>query len=117
MHASGDATIVIDWSDGCTGHPFLDLATYLGRTPGAPARRAMVSRYLDGWSGHGSRAELEDAALLALPLGAMHQVESYRRILASLEPDDRLDLDRAAASFASRALAWLEAGLEADLTT
>ncbi len=25
--------IVFDWSDSCIGHPFLDLATYVGRTP------------------------------------------------------------------------------------
>jgi hypothetical protein len=71
------------------GPPFLDLVTYVGRTPDAGARRAMLARYLDGWSAHATRAALEEAARLALPLGALHQVESYRRILASLEPDDR----------------------------
>lgn len=114
VQASGDRLTIIDWSDGFFGHPFLDLVTYLGRTREVPARRVMLARYLDGWSAHARRAVLEDAAMLALPLGAMHQVESYRRILESLGPDDRLDLDGAAASYGSRALAWLEAGLDAE---
>jgi len=111
VHRSDDRIAIIDWSDSCLGHPFLDLVTYVGRTTDVSARRAMVAGYLDGWSVGFARDDLEEAARLALPLGAFHQVESYRRIVASLEPDDRWDLESAAPSYARAALGWLEAGL------
>ena len=114
VHRSQDRTSIIDWSDSCSGHPFFDLVTFVGRTQNVEARRAMVANYLDGWSAHGSRAALEEAARLALPLGALHQVESYRRIVASLEPDDRWDLEEGGQSHARDAVAWLEAGIAAE---
>lgn len=107
--------IVFDWSDSCIGHPFLDLVTYVGRTADVAARRACVDAYLEAWSDVADRAALEEAVALALPLGALHQVESYRRILAGLAEDDRWDLAGAGPSHAEHALQWLEGSLVAEI--
>ncbi len=59
-------------------------------------------------------AALEEAVRLALPLGALHQVESYRRIVAGVAADDVGDMAEAGPHYAEQALAWLEAGLAAE---
>ncbi len=110
---TGTAVVAIDWSDTAVGHPFLDLPTYLGRTPDPAARRAMLDTYLDGWTDGAPRDVLEEAALAALVVGSLHQVESYRRIAESLEPGAGWGLEGGVASWTRRALAWLEHGLEA----
>jgi hypothetical protein len=107
-------SIVFDWSDSCIGHPFLDLVTYVGRTADVAARRACVDAYLAAWSDVLEPAALEEAVLLALPLGALHQVESYRRIVAGIAEDDRWDMAEAGPHYAEQALVWLENGLAAE---
>jgi hypothetical protein len=111
---AGDRIVIIDWSDAATGHPFTDLATWLNRTD-ASARRPMLDAWLAAWAGVGPRADLEEAALLALAVGALHQVESYRRIIESLEPGSRETLSGGGASYARWALAWLDDGLDASV--
>ncbi len=107
-------SIVFDWSDSCIGHPFLDLVTYVGRTRDAATRRACVDAYLAAWSNVLEPDELEEAVRLALPLGALHQVESYRRIADGVAEDDLWDMAEAAPSYAEQALAWLDQGLGAE---
>jgi hypothetical protein len=107
-------SIVFDWSDSCIGHPFLDLVTYVGRTVDVAARRACVDAYLAAWSDVLGSDALEEAVLLALPLGALHQVESYRRIVAGIAEDDRWDMAEAGPHYAEQALVWLENGLAAE---
>ena len=107
-------SIVFDWSDSCIGHPFLDLVTYVGRTADVAARRACVDAYLAAWSDVLEPAALEEAVLLALPLGALHQVESYRRIVAGIAEDDCWDMAEAGPHYAEQALVWLENGLAAE---
>jgi phosphotransferase family enzyme len=107
-------SIVFDWSDSCVGHPFLDLVTYVGRTADVAARRACVDAYVAAWSDVVEPAALEEAILLALPLGALHQVESYRRIVAGIAEDDCWDMAEAGPHFAEQALVWLENGLAAE---
>ena len=113
LHLDGERVSIIDWSDACIGHPFFDLTTFLGRTHDLAVRRVMLDAYLDGWSEGFERAALEEAALLGLALGSLHQVESYRRIVASLDPDDVWDLDQGAPTFVRRAFEWLDDGLAA----
>lgn len=108
-------TVVFDWSDAAIGHPFLDLVTWVGRTPDVAARRRMVGRYVARWSDVVPADRADEAVRLALPLGAIRQVESYRRILDSLDPDDHWDLALAGASYARRTLALLRDGLDAPL--
>jgi Phosphotransferase enzyme family len=107
-------SIVFDWSDSCIGHPFLDLATYVCRTADVVARQACVDAYSAAWSDVLQPAELEEAVLLALPLGALHQVESYRRIVAGVAADDVGDMAEAGPHYAEQALAWLDNGLAAE---
>jgi hypothetical protein len=107
-------SIVFDWSDSCIGPPFLDLVTYVGRTADVAARRACVDAYLAAWSDVLEPAALEEAVLLALPLGALHQVESYRRIMAGIAEDDRWDMAEAGPHYAEQALVWLQDGLAAE---
>jgi hypothetical protein len=107
-------SIVFDWSDSCIGHPFLDLVTYIGRTRDVAARRACVDAYLAAWSDVLEPDELEEAVRLALPLGALHQVETYRRIVAGVAEDDLWDMAEAGPAYAEQALAWLDGGLAAE---
>ena len=65
------------------------------------------------WSGVLQPDELEEAVGLAL-LSGLHQVESYRRIVAGVAEDDLWDMAEAAPHYAEQALAWLEGGLAAE---
>jgi hypothetical protein len=112
VHVNGERTPIIDWSDAAIGHPFFDLPTYLGRTKDLPLRRRILWAYLSGWAGDHDPERLERAARLGLVLGSLHQVESYRRIMESLDPDDTWDLRGGAPAFARRALGWLDMGLD-----
>jgi hypothetical protein len=111
----GDRVVVIDWSDSCIGHPFMDLATWFNRVADPAARRPMLNAWLDSWADAAPRPVLREAARLALAVGALHQVESYRRIGASLEPDADWGLAGGGPSFARWALAWLDDGLDATV--
>jgi hypothetical protein len=114
VQRDGDGVVIIDWSDSALGHPFMDLPTYLGRTKDPAIRRQLLDAYLDAWSDSAPRATLEEAAHLALAVGAIHQVESYRRIMETLEPDEDWGMGGAGPSYVRWALAWLEDGLDAD---
>jgi len=112
---TGERVVIIDWSDAAMGHPFTDLATWLNRVDDPAARRSMVDAWLTCWADAAPRADLEEAARLALPVGALHQVESYRRIIESLEPGSDWGLARGGPGFARWALAWLDDGLDATV--
>jgi hypothetical protein len=112
---AGERIVVIDWSDAATGHPFTDLANWLNRVSDPAARRSMLDAWLDCWADAAPRADLEEVARLALPVGALHQVESYRRITESLEPGSDCGLAGGGPGFARWALAWLEDGLGATV--
>ena len=112
---AGDRVVVIDWSDTAMGHPFTDLATWLTRVGDVALRRSMVDTWLACWDGAAPRLDLEEAVRLALPVGALHQVESYRRIIDSLEPGPDWGLSGGGPSFARWALAWLDDGLAATV--
>lgn len=111
--STDDRFVVLDWSDAALGHPLTDLATWLTRVDDPAARRPMLDAWLVAWADSAPRADLEQAALLALSIGALHQVESYRRIIESLEPGPDWGLAGGGPWFAKWALAWLDDGLDA----
>ena len=65
-------------------HPFVDLATYVGRTDDAEVRRRLIDTYIDAWSGRHPDAALREAADLALVVGALYQIQTYRALLPTL---------------------------------
>ena len=94
-------------------HPFVDLATYVFRTEDAAVRRHLVAAYLAAWAGAAPEASLREAAALALVVGALYQVQSYRTLLPTL-PRNGADAGLAGADldWINRSLTRHEQGLE-----
>jgi hypothetical protein len=107
------ATRVFDWSDAAVSHPFVDLATYVFRTPDISARRGLVDAYVAAWSAGGSDESLREAAATGLVVGALYQVQTYRALLPTLmgngADDDLADADL---DWINRSLTRHEHGLE-----
>jgi aminoglycoside phosphotransferase (APT) family kinase protein len=82
-----------DWTDACIGHPFLDLATFVGGNlmPDVVAAEQdrLRAAYLDEWRGVADVTALIRAGELVETLGMLHQVVSYQRMLAVVEEPDR----------------------------
>ncbi len=77
-------TCVFDWTDAAVSHPFVDLATYVSRTEDSAVRRRLVDAYVGAWSGLYPYEALREAADLALVVGALYQIETYRTLLPTL---------------------------------
>ena len=103
---------IFDWTDAAISHPFLDLAVYATRADDTRIRRGLRDAYLEHWSERLSAADLAEAGDLAITVGTLLQVESYVRILSSLDPDDRGDLAGAAGSWARAAVSTLTEGID-----
>jgi hypothetical protein len=87
---SGGLTILVDWTDGCVGHPFFDLATAL--PDGGEDRQTLLSTYLEAWTELASIAQLHDAFAIADCLACLHHAVSYQRIVDGIEPGERWEL-------------------------
>jgi hypothetical protein len=97
----GGRTIIFDWTDGCVGHPFFDMPTFLPDDP--VERAALLDVYLDEWRaylagqgvpvGRGAVDVVERAWELAEPLACIHHALSYMRILAAVEPPLQTEFD------------------------
>jgi hypothetical protein len=70
---------LFDWTDGCVGHPFLDLGV-LPREDVA-VREARLGAYLAPWREAVGAAATDRTLALALPLAAAFQAVSYQRIV------------------------------------
>jgi hypothetical protein len=92
-----NATRVFDWTDAAISHPFVDLATYVFRTPHVSVRRRLVDAYVEAWATEGPEETLREAAALGLVVGALYQVQTYRALLPTLmgngADDDMADAD------------------------
>ena len=75
---------VFDWTDAAVSHPFVDLATYVLRTDDSAVRRRLIDAYVESWSGLHSDAALREAADIALVVGSLFQIETYRALLPTL---------------------------------
>lgn len=107
-----DGPRIFDWTDAAISHPFVDLAVYATRPDDLALRHAFRDRYLAHWAAQLSAADLKEAGELAIVVGSLYQVDSYIRLLSSLDPDDRGDLAGAAGSWARAAVATLHAGID-----
>jgi hypothetical protein len=103
---------VFDWTDAAISHPFTDLAVYATRPDDVIVRHAMRDTYLERWSDQLDPAGLAEAGELAIVVGTLYQVDSYLRIVESLEPDDLWDLAPAVGSWARAAVATLTDGID-----
>jgi hypothetical protein len=103
---------IFDWTDAAISHPFTDLAVYVTRADDVALRRAMRAAYLARWSDQMDPAGLAEAGDLAIVVGTVYQVDSYLRILESLDPDDLWDLAPAIGSWARSAVATLTEGID-----
>lgn len=102
--------VVFDWSDSAIGHPFVDLATMVIRTDDVAVRRRLAEAYLAAWP-EVARDDRTEVADLAMVVGSLYQVQSYRAILDSLDPMETLDLDGAYPSWLRRARLALDLGV------
>ena len=103
---------ILDWTDAAVSHPFVDLATYLFRTQDHAARRQMRDAYLSQWAADIAPAALAEAGDLALVVGCLYQVDTYRRLVAAMDPDDSRDMQGDDAIWLRKALAIQAVGID-----
>ena len=102
---------IFDWTDAAVSHPFVDLVTYVSRTPDVSVRRALVDGYLAQWREQLAPARLAHAGELALVAGSLYQLRTYRQLLPTLLPDDRGSIRDGDLQWLRRSLRRLEHGL------
>lgn len=79
---------VFDWTDASVAHPFIDLVTYVMRSPDPATRPLQLDQYLRLWDADLRDAELRDMSRLALVVGALHQAQTYDRLIPTVMPAD-----------------------------
>jgi Phosphotransferase enzyme family len=99
-----------DWTDAAVSHPFVDLATFIPRCDDPALRGQMWDAYISSWRGHLASAELEEAASLALVVGMLYQLETYRCLVPALMPGN--PFGGATVNCLRRSLAWHQSGLD-----
>ncbi|MEU4982762.1 phosphotransferase [Streptomyces sp. NPDC021969] len=74
---------IIDWTDGCVAHPFVELARPLMTAD--DARRAEAERrFAEAWSAVLPHRVLTEVSRFAAVLGCAHQLETYRLMTDSI---------------------------------
>jgi hypothetical protein len=88
--AGPDGPVLFDWTDACTGHPFLDLVTAVHGDDAT--RERLLGAYLDAWAGTAPPGRLAGAWRVAEVLGPLHHAVSYRAIASACVPpvDDHM---------------------------
>lgn len=108
-----DTVRVFDWTDATVSHPFVDLATYVLRADDVAVRRHLMDTYLACWSETLSTTSLQEAAELALVVGSVYQVQTYRSLLPTLMRDGADDgLAGGDVDWIKRTLSCYDHGLE-----
>ncbi len=102
-------TRIFDWTDAAVSHPFVDLATYVFRTEDVAVRRELVDAYVGAWSTSESKDRVREAADLAVVVGSLYQVQTYRALMPTLMGDDLAGAD---VSWIKRTLTRQERGLD-----
>jgi aminoglycoside phosphotransferase (APT) family kinase protein len=76
---------IFDWTDAAISHPFVDLATYLPRTTDLSVRRHLLETYLEAWKDQLPADLLQEAGRLAIVVGSLYQVQTYRVLQPTLQ--------------------------------
>jgi aminoglycoside phosphotransferase (APT) family kinase protein len=94
-NVAGSATrpVILDWSDACVGHPFVDLVQ-LQLYGDIPDRDwpDFLDGYLTSWSSALPLMALRDEAARVGRVGHLFFAESYRRIQECQDPWSRWEL-------------------------
>lgn len=87
---------VFDWGDAVVGHPFATLLVTLrvvshltGLEYGAAELLRLRDAYLEPWTAERDRADLVEAARLAVRIGGVARADCYRRALLEATPAGR----------------------------
>ncbi|GAA3085990.1 hypothetical protein GCM10017562_65010 [Streptomyces roseofulvus] len=90
MPATGP--VFIDWTDACVAHPFASLTYPIRHVmqqfavgSDSPEVRRVKDAYFEAWAGRHSRAELDEAAELAIRLAVAGKVTAWRSALQGLD--------------------------------
>lgn len=82
-HWTQGSWVIFDWTDASIAFPFVDLARPLqDATPSD--RELMIKQYSEVWRDRLSLKEITTALRVAPALGALHQVETHRRIIEAV---------------------------------
>jgi Phosphotransferase enzyme family len=112
VHGS-TGTRVFDWTDAAVSHPFVDLATYVFRTPDLTVRQRLVETCVAAWSEFLPMESLREAVARGLVVGALYQVQTYRLLLPTLMDNGADDgMGGADLDWMSRSLNRAHQGLE-----
>jgi aminoglycoside/choline kinase family phosphotransferase len=95
---------IFDWTDAAISHPFIDPAPLLSRVPDLATRAELLDAYLSEWRAVCAPAELAEARSLVMVVGSLYQVQTYRRLLPRLLPDDVGSMGGADVGWLRRAL-------------
>ena len=85
----GDGFVILDWTDACITHSFLDIAHIVSFYK-EPERGAA---YLKPWQSALPAAQVKRAFALAEVLMPIFFAQTYARIVASLEPSSRWEFE------------------------
>lgn len=101
--------LVYDWTDACITHPFLDLGPILEESLEESALQKSYDDlrdiYLEMWSDYEPLDRLREAYVLSRVLSALHQLVSYRNIIAGLEPAAKWEMQTGLNAWSRKLLA------------
>jgi len=108
----GNSIILSDWGEACISNPLCTLTVFLrsmayqrGLNIDAPEIVAVRDRYLEHWEEFASRAQLVEAAKIAVRIGMLHRSLTWRNTIISAPEESVSD-------YADRASGWLDGFIE-----
>jgi tRNA A-37 threonylcarbamoyl transferase component Bud32 len=85
----GHRLVLLDWGDSGIGHPLLDMAAFLDRTP-IEQVDGVREAWKKAWKDAHPNANVSLAADLIRPVGALRQAVIYRQFLDGIEASERV---------------------------
>jgi len=112
IFAKGNSIILSDWGDSCISNPLCTLTVFLssmthrlGLNIDTPEIVAVRDSYLEHWEEFASRAQLVEAAKIAVRIGMLHRSLTWRNTIISA-PEESVT------EFADRVSGWLDEFVE-----